>query len=81
MASDKDSGSGISIQTLVISALAANAIKPVPGAAASIPAMFAGWLVSELAPHVIVGTVVDSVREARRSGGRSGAVAGGWAHE
>jgi acetyl esterase/lipase len=59
---------------LVISALAANAIKPVPGAAASIPAMFAGWLVSELAPHVIVGTVVDSVLETRRAGGRRGAV-------
>ncbi len=58
---------------LVTSALTANAIKPVPGAAASVPAMFAGWLVSELAPHVIAGAVVDSVLEVRRSRGRSAA--------
>ena len=31
-------------------------IRPCPGPAASIPAMFAGWLVSELAPHFIAGT-------------------------
>ncbi|QIK66218.1 alpha/beta hydrolase [Nocardioides sp. HDW12B] len=58
---------------LVTSALAANAIKPVPGAAASVPAMFAGWLVSELAPHVIAGTLVDTVLEVRRTRGRSAA--------
>lgn len=52
---------------LVTSALVLNAIKPVPGSAAMFPAMLAGWAVSELAPHVIVGTAVDSVLELRRT--------------
>jgi acetyl esterase/lipase len=56
---------------LVTSALVANAIKPVPGAAASVPAMFAGWFVSELAPHFIAGTALDTALELRRPhGGR-----------
>ena len=59
---------------LVTAALAANAVKPVPGSAASFPAMLAGWLVSELAPHAIVATVVDSALAARRPGGPRGAL-------
>jgi acetyl esterase/lipase len=48
---------------LVTSALVANAIRPVPTVAASVPAMFGGWLVSELAPHFIAGTAVDTALE------------------
>lgn len=53
---------------LVTSALVANAIRPVPGTALSVPAMFGGWLVSELAPHVIAGTAVDTALEVTRRG-------------
>jgi acetyl esterase/lipase len=45
---------------LITSALAANAIRPLPGVAVSVPTMFGGWLVSELAPHFIAGTAVDT---------------------
>jgi len=55
---------------LVTSVLAANAIRPVPGPALSIPAMFAGWFVSELAPHFIVGTAVDTALELGHRGHR-----------
>ncbi len=51
---------------LVVSALVGNAIRPAPLYSAGVPAMFAGWLTSELAAHVLVGTAVDSVREAVR---------------
>ena len=53
---------------LVTSALVANAVRPVPGAAFSVPAMFGGWLVSELAPHFIAGTAVDTALEITRRG-------------
>ncbi|GAA1924777.1 alpha/beta hydrolase [Nocardioides marmoribigeumensis] len=53
---------------LVTSALVANAIRPVPGTAFSVPAMFGGWLVSELAPHFIAGTAVDTALEVTRRG-------------
>jgi len=48
---------------LVTSALAANAVRPFPGTYTSIPSMFAGWFVSELAPHFIVGTAIDTALE------------------
>jgi acetyl esterase/lipase len=51
---------------LVTSALVANAIRPVPTVVASVPAMFGGWLVSELAPHFIAGTAVDTGLEITR---------------
>ncbi len=53
---------------LITSALVANAVRPVPGVVASVPAMFGGWLVSELAPHVIAGTAVDTGLEITRRG-------------
>ncbi len=55
---------------LVTSALVANAIRPAPGSLASIPAMFAGWFVSELAPHFIAGTAVDTALELGARGHR-----------
>jgi acetyl esterase/lipase len=53
---------------LVTSALVANAVRPAPGSVFSVPAMFGGWLVSELAPHVIAGTAVDTALEVTRRG-------------
>lgn len=38
---------------LVTAALTANALRPVSGNAAGVPAMFGGWLTSELAPHLL----------------------------
>ncbi len=47
---------------LVTGALVANAVRPAPGYLSSVPSMFAGWLVSELAPHVAVASAVDTAR-------------------
>ncbi len=46
---------------VVTAALTVNAIRPVPGAYASVPAMFGGWLTSELAPHLVTATAADTV--------------------
>jgi hypothetical protein len=48
---------------LVIAALTANALRPVPGNWPGIPAMFAGWLTSELAPHLVAVTAADTLAE------------------
>jgi acetyl esterase/lipase len=55
---------------LLTSALTANAIRPTAPGWAGVPAMFAGWFVSELAPHVLAATATDTVLEAAR--GRRG---------
>jgi acetyl esterase/lipase len=43
--------------------LTANALRPVPGTRPGIPAMFAGWLTAELAPHLLAVTAADTVTE------------------
>jgi hypothetical protein len=48
---------------LLTAALTANAMHPVPGFRAGIPAMFGGWLTTELAPHLAVVTAADSLAE------------------
>jgi acetyl esterase/lipase len=48
---------------LVTAALTANAVRPVGGRYASIPAFFAGWLASELAPQLLAATAVDTAAE------------------
>lgn len=48
---------------VVTAALTANALRPAPGYWAGLPAMFGGWLTSELAPHLLAVTVADTVRE------------------
>ncbi len=45
---------------LVTAALTANAIRPIPGFRAGIPAFAAGWLTSELAPHLFALTAADT---------------------
>ena len=52
---------------LVTAALTANAIRPVPGFRAGIPAFFAGWLTGELAPHVLGLTAADAAAHATGS--------------
>ena len=57
--------------------LAANALRPVPGGPASVPAMFAGWLTAELAPQWLALTAADLAHElvAGKTRGRSRALA------
>lgn len=45
---------------LVTAALTANAIRPLPGFRVGVPAFFAGWLTSELAPHLLTLTAADT---------------------
>lgn len=40
--------------------LTANALRPLPGGPASVPAFFAGWLTAELAPHAFAATALDA---------------------
>jgi len=49
---------------LVTAAFTANAIRPVPGFRAGVPAFFAGWLTSELAPHLLALTAADATANA-----------------
>jgi acetyl esterase/lipase len=51
---------------LVTAALTANAIRPTPGYQASIPSFFAGWLTTELAPHLMAVTAADTAAHAVR---------------
>jgi acetyl esterase/lipase len=51
---------------LLGAALTANALRPVPGAWPGLPAMFAGWLTAELAPHLLTLTVADTAGELLR---------------
>jgi acetyl esterase/lipase len=63
---------------VVTAALTANAIRPVPGFRAGIPAFFAGWWTGELAPHVLAVTTADALAHAtgRRRDVRGLALAG-----
>jgi acetyl esterase/lipase len=47
-------------------ALTANAVRPVPGFRAGIPAFAAGWLTSELAPQVLAATTMDTAAQLLR---------------
>jgi len=51
---------------LVTAALTTNALRPVPGNWPGIPAMFAGWLTSELAPHLLAATTADTLVQLTR---------------
>ncbi len=48
---------------LVAAVLTANAVRPLGGRYASIPAFAAGWLASELAPQLLAATLVDTTTE------------------
>jgi acetyl esterase/lipase len=47
-----------------MAAFTANAIRPVPGFRAGVPAFFAGWLTTELAPHLLALTAADAAANA-----------------
>ncbi|MEP9365265.1 alpha/beta hydrolase [Nocardioides sp. CN2-186] len=55
---------------LVTAALTANAIRPVPGFRAGIPAFAAGWLTTELAEHLMALTALDATTHVVRRRGR-----------
>ncbi|GAA5163961.1 alpha/beta hydrolase [Amycolatopsis dongchuanensis] len=52
-------------------ALTANALRPLPGERAAIPAFFAGWLTNELAPHLLALTAADTAAHLARHGLRT----------
>jgi acetyl esterase/lipase len=49
-------------------ALTANALRPIPGGPASVPAFFSGWLTAELAPHLLALSALDSAIHTVRHG-------------
>ncbi|EHR50484.1 esterase/lipase [Saccharomonospora marina XMU15] len=51
-------------------ALTANAVRPLRGMRAGIPSFFAGWLTSELAPHLLALTATDTAAHVARRGVR-----------
>ena len=55
------------LRQAVTAALTANAVRPVPGFRVAVPSMVAGWLTSELAPHLLTLTAADALRESSRS--------------
>jgi len=55
--------SGFTRRQLVLAALAANAVRPMPGRWAGIPAFVLGWPVSELAPQLLGATLADTAAE------------------
>lgn len=57
---------GFRRRQLVLAALTANAIRPLPGFRISFPVFFAGWLSGELAPHLLAATVADTTRHLTR---------------
>jgi acetyl esterase/lipase len=48
---------------LAIAALTINAVRPLRGRYTSIPAFFAGWLASELAPQLLAASALDTAAE------------------
>jgi acetyl esterase/lipase len=55
--------SGFARRQIVLAALALNAVRPLPGRWAGIPAFALGWPVSELAPHLLSATLLDTAAE------------------
>lgn len=60
-------------------ALAANAMRPARARATAIPSFFAGWVTSELAPHLLALTAADTIAHGLRHGFRSRADRAGLA--
>jgi acetyl esterase/lipase len=61
---------GFRRRQLVTAALTANAIRPLPGFELGVPAFAAGWLTTELAPHLLALTAADATVHATRRRGR-----------
>ena len=54
---------GFARRQVALAALALNAVRPLPGRWAGIPAFALGWPVSELAPHLLSATLLDTAAE------------------
>jgi acetyl esterase/lipase len=54
---------GFARRQIILAALALNAVKPPPGGWAGIPGFAFGWPVSELAPHLLGATALDTAAE------------------
>lgn len=54
------------LRQALTAALTANAVRPVPGYQAQLPSFAAGWLTSELAPHLLALTAADAAVELSR---------------
>jgi len=59
----------------VLSALLANAIRPIPGFRTGIPSFFAGWLTSELSPQLLALSAADAGTSIARGRATRGALA------
>src|SRR3954449_1248508 len=46
----------------------ANALRPLPGAPVSFPVFFSGWLTTELSPHLLGLTTLDTAAHVARHG-------------
>lgn len=57
---------GFALRQAAYAALTANAIRPIAGFRAGIPAFFAGWLTDELAPHLLGAATADVAHQALR---------------
>jgi len=55
---------GFRRRQVVAAALTANAIRPLPSYELGVPSFAAGWLTSELAPHLLALTTADAVTHA-----------------
>ena len=58
------------LRQLLTSALTANGLRPARGHVTAVPAMLAGWLTSELAPHVLALTLTDTAVHTTAAGRR-----------
>lgn len=54
---------GFSRRQVTLAALALNAVRPIPGDWGGIPGFALGWPVSELAPHLLGATALDTAAE------------------
>jgi acetyl esterase/lipase len=50
----------------ILAALVANAFRPLRDRVTTVPAFFAAWLTSELAPHILVVQAADTINAIRR---------------
>src|SRR5688500_10323845 len=58
---------GFRRRQVITAALTANALRPLPGFEMGPLSFFAGWLTSDLAPHLLAVTTADAVTHATRS--------------
>lgn len=63
---------GFLLRQVATAALAANALRPVPGMPLSVPTFLSGWLTAELAPQLLAATVADTTVHLACRGIRTG---------